>query len=88
MTDEASAAMNHLKLARCLEENIFPINQDDLPNENHADPFGKIMVHSPVTGWHVIPITEITKGGATTRIVTETCDYYTFTPPIPPPLKS
>jgi len=83
MTDEASAAMNHLKLARCLEENIFPINQDDLPNEKHADPFGKIMVHSPVTGWHVIPVTEITN-----RVYTETCDYYTFTPPIPPPLKS
>lgn len=82
MTEQANAAMDALKTNRILEENIFPLDRKNLPNSTHADPFGKIMVHSPVTGWHIIDIDFIQ------RPETETCDYWTFCPPTPPPISN
>ena len=77
---EVDDAMNAAKQAVLLEENIFELSQENLPPENHADPHGKIMVHSTMSGWRCIKIESVSEH-------LEYCRYYTFTPPQPPPIK-
>jgi hypothetical protein len=75
---EADLAMNQMKTDVMLEENIYELSKDNLPPDNHADPHGKIMVHSEGSGWHCIHLSKI-------DVYVAICDYYTFTPPQPPP---
>ena len=40
MTEAANNAMDALKTNRVLEENIFILTKDNLPSDDHADPYG------------------------------------------------
>ena len=83
MTKEpADKAMNALKHSRILEENIF-ILKDNPPDESATDPYDNIMVHAPYIGWKCIHITDLQQ-----HIDIYLCDYWTFCPPIPPPLSN
>ena len=74
----ADLAMIQLRTDIILEENIYELSKDNPPPDNHADPHGKIMVHSEQSGWHCVFISEVNH-------YVGTCNYYTFTPPQPPP---
>ena len=74
----ADLAMSQLRTDIILEENIYELSKDSPPPDNHADPHGKIMVHSEQSGWHCVNISEV-------EYYVDICSYYTFTPPQPPP---
>ncbi len=83
MTEEAAdKAMNALKHNRILEENIF-ILKDNPPDESATDPYGNIMVHAPYIGWRCIHIKDLKD-----HIDIYLCDYWTWTPPLPPPISN
>ena len=77
---EADLAMSQLSTDIILEENVYELSLDNLPPNDHADPHGKIMVHAPRTGWRCIHISNVKE-----HIEAHFCNYYTFTPPQPPP---
>ena len=77
---EADLAMSQLRTDIILEENVYELSLDNLPPNDHADPHVKIMVHAPRTGWRCIHISNVKE-----HIEAHFCNYYTFTPPQPPP---
>ena len=83
MTEAANNAMDALKTNRVLEENIFILTKDNLPSDDHADPYGNIMVHAPYIGWRCCHIKDLKD-----HIDIYLCDHWTFTPPLPPPVSN
>ena len=45
-----------MKLRPVLPENTFILNEDSLPTQSDADPYGKVMVFRKDVGWTVIPL--------------------------------
>jgi len=83
MTRQADEAMHQIKHARVLEENTFVLSLTNLPPESHGDSYGNILIHIPYIGWRCIPVSK-----ASEYIEVWLADYYTFCPPIPPPLSN
>ncbi len=85
MTEEAAAdkAMNALKHNRILEENTFILKDNPPDPEKDTDPYGNIMVHAPYIGWKCIHIEDLQN-----HINIYLCDYWCYTPPIPPPISN
>ena len=82
MTSEADEAMHALKTNRVLEENIFILKDNPPDPEKDTDPYGNIMVHAPYIGWRCIHIKDLKD-----HIDIYLCDYWSYTPPLPPPIK-
>ena len=83
MTEEADAAMDALKTNRVLEENIFILKETPPDPEKDTDPYGNIMVHAPYRGWRCIHIKDLKD-----HIDIYLCDYWSYTPPLPPPISN
>ena len=47
-----------MKLRPVLPENTFIPNEDSLPTQSDADPYGKVMVFRKDVGWSVISLTD------------------------------
>ena len=45
-----------MKLKPLLPENTFILNEDSLPTQSDADPYGKVMVFRKDVGWTVSSI--------------------------------
>ena len=55
---EVDLAMHAMKTDIILEENTFLIS-DGAPTDKDTDPHGKVMLHSPQTGWRIVHITNV-----------------------------
>ena len=42
-----------------LPENTFILNEDSLPTQSDADPYGKVMVFREDVGWTVVQLQEV-----------------------------
>lgn len=59
-------------------ENIYPLTEDNIPDELDADPYGNLLFFSPIHGWMVAAHDEIPE------ILRENgCTHWTYTPPLP-----
>ena len=76
---EVDLAMHAMKTDIILEENTFLIS-DGAPTDKDTDPHGKVMLHSPQTGWRIVHITNVQE-----HVDAYFCNYWTYTPPQPPP---
>ena len=85
MTEEpADKAMDALKhSSRILEENIFILKDTPPDPQKDTDPYDNIMVHAPYIGWKCIHIEDLQN-----HINIYLCDYWCYTPPIPPPISN
>ena len=48
-----------LKSTTFLPENIFELQENNLPKESDSDPWGKVMVYKKDTGWSVIDVNSV-----------------------------
>ena len=66
-----------MKLRPVLPENTFILNEDSLPTQSDADPYGKVMVFREDVGWTVVPLREVI------QYVEMKHTHLTFTPETP-----
>ena len=48
-----------MKLKPYLPENVFIMEDENLPKEHHTDRFGKVMVFKKDIGWSVIVLKDV-----------------------------
>ena len=66
-----------MKLRPVLPENTFILNEDSLPTQSDADPYGKVMVYRKDVGWSIIQLTDVK------QFLTMKHTHWTFTPETP-----
>ena len=66
-----------MKLRPVLPENTFILNEDSLPTQSDADPYGKVMVFRKDVGWTVVQLPEVIQFLAMKHT------HWTFTPETP-----
>ena len=66
-----------MKLRPVLPENTFILNEDSLPTQSDADPYGKVMVFRKDVGWSVIPLHDVV------QFITMKHTHWTYTPYFP-----
>ena len=66
-----------MKLKPLLPENTFILNEDSLPTQSDADPYGKVMVFRKDVGWTVVQLPEVI------QYVAMKHTHWTFTPETP-----
>ncbi len=66
-----------MKLKSTLPENTFILNEDSLPTQSDADPYGKVMVFRKDVGWTVVQFAEVI------QYVAMKHTHWTFTPETP-----
>ena len=76
---EVDLAMHAIKKDIILEENTFLIS-DGVPTDKDTDHHEQVMLHSPQIGWRCVHITNVQE-----HIDAHLCNYWTYTPPQPPP---
>ena len=60
-----------------IPENTFILNEDSLPTQSDADPYGKVMVFRKDVGWTVVQLAEVIQFLAMKHT------HWTFTPDLP-----
>ena len=66
-----------MKLRPVLPENTFILNEDSLPTQSDADPYGKVLVFRKDVGWSVIPLHDVV------QFITMKHTHWTYTPYFP-----